>query len=471
MRFESLPAWLEWLESFHPTEIDLGLDRVGVVANSLGLRYNDASCCDDDYTGEYNSDNRLRPKVITIAGTNGKGSCVTVLNHLLTQSGFRVGSYTSPHLLRYNERISIDGEPVDDPMIVDAFERIDQARGLLSLTYFEFSTLAALDIFQYAQVDVVLLEVGLGGRLDAVNIVDADIAIVTSIDIDHVDWLGSDRESIGFEKAGIFRKNRVAICADLNPPQSLIDVAQSLSTQLLLNGRDFKWLDQGITSSWQGVNVEQKTITLNNLSLPLLPLGSIAAALQAFQLLPSFFAKKNKQLFVDQLDSLAFAGRFQSVNVAGRKVILDVAHNPAAALSLANNLSQLKISGHCLALCAMMKDKDAEGVVDALSKSFDRWFVADLLGNPRAQSASSLAEVIIQSSGITSVGVDSVDISTVKNGLVSIFSMIEAALFDALSSMTENDCLVVFGSFFTVAETLELINNKQRNSLAKLNVI
>ncbi len=447
MRFQSLQAWLEWLESFHPSEIDLGLDRVSEVAGRLKLDYNDSDS----------------PTVITIAGTNGKGSCVSVLNHLLTRSGLRVGSYTSPHLLRYNERININGEPVADHTIADSFKRIDQARETTSLTYFEFSTLAALDICQRANLDVVLLEVGLGGRLDAVNIIDPDIAIVTSIDIDHVDWLGSDRESIGFEKAGIFRPNRVAICADLNPPKSIIDVAQSLSANLLLNGRDFKLTDNDNVASWQGVNSDKIKIIINDLKLPSLPLGSIAAALQAFQLLPSSFAQKTKTLLVDQLASLTFMGRFQPVDVAGRQVILDVAHNPAAAFNLANNLSQLKIEGHCLALCAMMEDKDTAGVVEALSTSFDRWFVADLIGNPRAKSAQNLAEVICQS--LTS------KFESAENSAVSVYSTVEKGLFDALSSMKESDCLIVFGSFFTVAETLKLMNNKQHNLLAELAVI
>lgn len=216
IRFQTLTEWLEWQESLHFTAIDLGLDRCLSVAEKLEL---------------------LAPRhtVISVAGTNGKGSSAKMLESILRASGYKTGCYTSPHLIRYNERVQINGEEVSDDKLCESFNRIDRARGNISLTYFEFGTLAALDIFQHAEVDVAILEVGLGGRLDAVNCVDADAALVTSIDIDHVDWLGSDRESIGREKAGIYRASAPAICSDSNPPKSLLKYAENLGASLFLH--------------------------------------------------------------------------------------------------------------------------------------------------------------------------------------------------------------------------------------------
>ena len=241
LRFNRLDKWLEWQESLHFTAIELGLERCKRVADNMGL---------------------LKPSynVISVAGTNGKGSSVTLLDKILRNAGHKVGRYTSPHLLKYNERICINGEEVSDTELCESFDRIDRARGDISLTYFEFGTLAALDIFRQHDVELALLEVGLGGRLDAVNVLDADVALITSIDIDHQQWLGDNRESIAREKAGIFRNKAIAVCSDPNPPQSLIDCANALGTPLSVAGSDYQYFSNEDSWSWQANDLSLKEL-------------------------------------------------------------------------------------------------------------------------------------------------------------------------------------------------------------------
>jgi len=422
MRFTELAPWLRWLESHHPNEIDLGLGRVAEVAKLLGF----------DFDGT---------TVITIAGTNGKGSCVSVLESVLSGSGITVGAFTSPHLLRFNERIAIDGAAVADSDIVAAFDRIDRCRGAISLTYFEFATLAALDIFCRAELEVVLLEVGLGGRLDSVNIIDPDIAIITSIAIDHVAWLGNDRESIGFEKAGIFRQGRAAICADPEPPQSILDHAETLGAPLYLWGRDFQLsVDRGLNGNWWGVDTSGKTRRLEHMMLPQLPVASIGAALQALALL----GPENKPLLetvdLGRLADLQFPGRYQQVDLGSAQLVLDVAHNPAAAVLLASQLHDAPVSGRNIALVAVMADKDIKGIISALSQCFDSWFVGDLIDNARALSAEDLSREL-QCQGIDGI---------------TCYTSIAQAYRAAVDSLAAGDRLVVFGSSFTVAQVMQL---------------
>ena len=422
MRFTELQQWLHWLETNHPNEIDLGLGRVAKVAALMGFDFTDT-------------------KVITIAGTNGKGSCVAVLESLLSNSGITVGAFTSPHLLRFNERIALNGIAVEDSEIVTAFDRIDRCRGEISLTYFEFATLAGLDIFCRAELEVVLLEVGLGGRLDSVNIIDPDIAIVTSIAIDHVDWLGDNRESIGFEKAGIFRSGRAAICADPEPPQSVIDRAEALGAPLYLVGRDFQLqVDSEQQGHWRGLDAAGVERQLAQLALPQLPEGSIAAALQALALLGPVAKPFLDKVDFSGLAQLQFAGRFHRVDIAIGELVLDVAHNPAAATFLASQLHRAPV-GRNIALVAIMADKDVEGIVDALRDSFDYWILADLLDNSRALGAEQLAEVLRHQ------GIDA----------LQCCASVELALQLALDKMTATDRLVVFGSSFTVAEAMQFL--------------
>lgn len=420
MRFNTINKWLDWLETNHPNEIDLGLERVSSVGHALNLNFDNI-------------------KVVTVAGTNGKGSCVSVLGTLLGNSGYNIGCFTSPHFLYFNERIAINNKAVDDDVIIESFERIDQCRGEISLTYFEFATLAAMDIFCRSNLDIVILEVGLGGRLDSVNIIDPDVAIVTSVDIDHVDWLGHDRESIGFEKAGIFRSNKPAICADPNPPQSVIDTANSKKSPLFLWGRDFELVNTGNQLwCWEGTDRNGNKIKFEHLTLPQLPKGSIAAALQAIELLKLDEDNNNQIIDYQAISEICLPGRFQQMVIAGKEIILDVAHNPAAAINLANELKENPREGKTFALVAIMADKDVTGIIRALTNSFDSWYVGDLENNPRALKAAELALVLKKQS--------------IEN--INVYSSVMKGYQSVLNKMGQNDRLVVFGSFFTVAEVM-----------------
>ncbi|MGH1373530.1 MAG: bifunctional tetrahydrofolate synthase/dihydrofolate synthase [Cellvibrionaceae bacterium] len=423
MRFNTLEQWLSWQENLHTSEIDMGLDRVREVAERMQL---------------------LSPncQVLSIAGTNGKGSCVASVEALCLDQGVSVGSFTSPHLLRYNERIKINAEQVSDQQICESFERIDQARKDISLTYFEFGTLAAIDIIARAQVDVMVLEVGLGGRLDAVNIMDADVAVVTSIAVDHEQWLGSDISVIGHEKAGIYRPHKWAICADEQAPASVADhahnigaywVAMGMSLNMSLQDDDFgdeqSW-------SWSGVTSDGDLLELNRLPVPSLPLPSVAAALQAFVLLGFSLPKDPSAL----MSSLALAGRAEVIQHEGVEVMLDVAHNPAASELLAERLATHPPHGRNFVVLAMMEDKDRGGVLRPLQPYISQWFLADLPDNPRAATADQLE------ADLMSLGADGKGYTSVADALAA-----------ALSQAGEYDRVLVMGSFFTVAEALEIL--------------
>ncbi|MFA7553270.1 MAG: bifunctional tetrahydrofolate synthase/dihydrofolate synthase [Spongiibacteraceae bacterium] len=420
MRYDTLQDWLQWLETCHPSEIDLGLARVGHVAELMALSLGDT-------------------KVVTVAGTNGKGSCVASLNALLLSAGYQVGCFTSPHFLRYNERILLNGQQVTDQLLIESFQRIDQARGDISLTYFEFGTLAALDIFQRQQLDVVILEVGLGGRLDAVNIIDADIAIVTSIDIDHQQWLGTDREVIGREKAGIFRAGKVAISAGNTPPASLRASAQACAAIFYQAGEHFRASSNPAVQnwSWKGLSVTGTAFELYDLPAVSLPPESVVAAIQALHLLDLSMHRVDYSC----LARINLPGRFQQVFIEKRQVILDVAHNPAAADYLAQRLQQEASAGRTFALMGVMADKDVEGIISALRECVSVWFIADLQHCPRALAAPVLADKVEK---------------LTKADVRSFTSIAEAARV-ALQQMTDEDRLIVFGSFITVAEMLVLL--------------
>lgn len=419
MRYTELSDWLKWQESLHSTEIELGLDRVREVASRMGL---------------------LTPKakVVSVAGTNGKGSCVATLEALCVQQGLSVGSFTSPHLLRYNERIKINGQEVSDAEICASFERIDQARGEISLTYFEFGTLAAIDVFTRQGVAVMVLEVGLGGRLDAVNIMDADVAVVTSIALDHQDWLGTDLHKIGYEKAGIYRPYRWAICADETAPESVADYAHSINAYWVAMGMSLNITIDDNTAddrrwSWQGVTDEGELLQHSNLPLPQLPLPSVAAALQAFVLLGHDLPDDVSALVA----GLQLTGRAQKIEHHGRHFLLDVAHNPAAAELLAQRLRAEPCSAKTHCVVAMMKDKDRAGVFTALAPIVSAWYVADLPGNPRAATAAVLQTDL-----------------QLLNCTVQAFPHVTEALRQAQAVAADEDRIVVMGSFFTVAEAL-----------------
>lgn len=402
MRFSKLDDWLQWQQECHPSAIDLGLERVSKVAQTLGLLRTDAT-------------------VVTVAGTNGKGSCVAALEAMAMQAKLRVGAFTSPHLLRYNERVQINGSEATDDVLCQAFDAIDQARGETSLTYFEFSTLAALYLFQQRPLDLWVLEVGLGGRLDATNIVDADLAIVTSIDIDHVEWLGDNREAIGREKAGILREQRPAICADANPPNSLLNYAAQLGVPLSLLGEHFGYHEKNQqVVFWSGEEVSAP-VTVG------LPKASLAAAFHASHLL------QLGGVADAALTGLSLPGRMQRYHIGNKTIILDVAHNPAATASLARQLAPDCLAGPAAAVVAMMADKNIELSLAPLGNIIDRWAVCTIAGLPRA------------------AGVTQIEQALPEHQHKCAYSSVAQAL-TALVQEPDLQLIVVTGSFYTVAE-------------------
>lgn len=415
----SLDEWLSWLEKNHPKEIDLGLSRISRVAAHLNLLAFDAL-------------------IVTVGGTNGKGSCVAASAAILKAADYDVGVYTSPHLLDYSERIQINGQYATDQSICEAFEAIYQAADAeqTSLTYFEYGTLAALYLFRKAKVSALVLEVGLGGRLDAVNILDADIVIITSIDLDHQDWLGDTREKIGYEKAGIMRASKPMICADANPPQSLIDHAKNLGVDSYYLNQDFfyeidgdkwRWWNAYVDSGWQ--------------KSPKLPLPSMAAALQLATCLRLNFSKFD--LF-NLVADLSVFGRFQYLFKQERQWILDVAHNPAATALLSSRLKSWKAQhpdSKIHALVAMMSDKDRLNSLQNLQQEIDYWYLAELSFLPRAASTRQMTE------NLTSLG-----LSVTGQGKVG------ECLPTMIHKSKSNDLLLVFGSFFTVAEAMKFLD-------------
>jgi dihydrofolate synthase/folylpolyglutamate synthase len=419
MRFNTLNDWLSWQESLHPSEIDLGLARVRAVYERMGVTLN----C----------------PVITVAGTNGKGSSVAMLAAIYRAAGYRVGVYTSPHLLRYNERICIDGEEVSDEALCHSFERIDQARGETSITYFEFGTLAAFDLFGRAALDVVILEVGLGGRLDAVNIVDADVALIATIAIDHVAWLGNDRETIGREKAGIMRAGRPAVCGDLNPPQSIVQVAQELGVTLYLNGRDFGAKSQPEQWRWWSSQRQRDALPMPALRGSF-QLHNAAAVLMVVELLSERLPIAQAHIR-EGLANVKVAGRFQVIG-GDTPLVFDVAHNPESAQALASTLNAWPMPGRIFAVTAMMADKDIAGALQPLLKVIDEWHVT-AIDMARSATAERMQQEL-QSLGVTNVHCEA-----------TVITALEAVKTKA----QPNDRIVVFGSFYTVAEAIRAAYN------------
>jgi len=435
-RFTQLQDWLSWLEQLHPKSIDLGLQRVYTVANKLGL-LKSSSNISHEFSGAFSpADVDACSTVVTIAGTNGKGSCVSVLEQALvnqkSDSKACVGSYTSPHLHHFCERIRIDQQPVSETLICGAFDAVDNARGDISLTYFEFGTLAALWIFAQENIPYILLEVGLGGRLDAVNIVDADIAVITSIGIDHEDWLGNDRNIISQEKLGVMRAGRPLIIAETHMTPALEQVAE-LPECLLVN-RDFSLNTvEDKPEQWQFTYAGFAQC----LPLPSLPLPSVAAALLVLDLLKCM---PEKQSLVGLMKQVGLSGRFQKVTIDGRCVIYDVAHNPAAAIQLAGRLTI--DGGKTLAVMAVMSDKDHNAILEPLYDVINHWYLGDLADNPRAAKALELAPLLDE-----------------RQCHYLIEPTIEEAFHKANAIAREHDRIVVFGSFYTVAAIQSLINS------------
>ena len=422
----SLAGWLEHIERLHPKTIALGLDRVARVRNALGLA--------------------PAFPVITVGGTNGKGSVCALLEAILQSAGYRVGRYTSPHLLRYNERVRVAGAEATDDALAQGFAAVERARGEVPLTYFEYGTLAAVWLFVEQRVEAGVLEVGLGGRLDAVNAFDPDCAVVTTVDIDHVDFLGGDREAIGREKAGIFRAGRPAVCADSAPPASLLEHAAEIGARLLRIGADFGATPQGRQWQYWGPGGRRGA-----LPYPVLrgacQLANAAAAIAALESLRERLpvAVNDIRAGLLQADN---PGRFQVL--PGRPaVILDVAHNPQAARALAASLAAMGSGGRVLAVFAMLKDKDIAGVVAAVKPQVAHWFIAGLEG-ARGAGIGEVREALAASAVTAVTACDSV----------------AAAYAQACDIATENDRIAVFGSFYTVAAVMQL-RERQRASPAR----
>ena len=417
----SLDQWLQRLESLHPNEIELGLERVTAVALRLDLL-------------------PLKQPVITVAGTNGKGSTVAVLEALLGETGCSTGSYTSPHFLRFNERIRVAGREVADSEIIAAFALIDEARGDIPLTYFEYATLAALLVFRARNPDIVILEVGLGGRLDAVNAVDPTVAVITSIDLDHQDWLGDSRGEIAREKAGILRRGAPAIIADAAPPPELMaSVAAAGAAPVYRLGREFT-VDTD-AQSWQGelcgIGGERRTLARRACGA-LLP-ENICAALQAALSIGRDFSEEQLQRALTRARP---HGRRELRRVAGRDYVLDVAHNAAAVNKLSEYISATPCNGRTISLFSAMADKDISGMLEAVSTDFDAWFLADQPAISRAAPAADIA-ALLRLEG---------------QNMISVSKNVRQALRRAQKIMVEGDRLVVFGSFYTVAEVLPLLD-------------
>ncbi len=403
----SLADWLVYLEHLHTSAIDLGLDRVQEVAVRAKLT-------------------KPAPYVITVAGTNGKGSTCAILERILLAAGYRVGVYSSPHLIRYNERVRIDGIDLPDEDHSHAFAAIDYQRAGTSLSLFEFGTLAALWLFQQKKVDVVILEVGLGGRLDATNVVDHDVSVITSLAIDHVDWLGSDIEVIGFEKAGIFRSERPAICGQPHPPASVAAHADDIGAQLYQVGYQFDYEVFNDHWSWRS-----GAFDLPQLPIPCLPIPNAATALMALGVSELTITDEH---IVDGLSNVRLSGRMQVVSEQPY-VLMDVAHNPHSAQYLAKHLQQLK-KRHAFskvhAVIAMLHDKDITSTVAEMIGEVDYWYPASLTG-PRAATFDEI--------------INNLPVQEIVGYETPVL-----AYESACQNTSEQDMIIVFGSFHTVGE-------------------
>jgi dihydrofolate synthase / folylpolyglutamate synthase len=400
----SLAAWLRYIEGLHSQPIELGLERVKQVAEQLDLL-------------------KPAPTVFTVAGTNGKGTTCCTLESILLAAGLRVGVYSSPHLLRYTERVRIQGQELSEAEHSHSFAQIDVGREGISLTYFEFGTLSALQLFKQAKLDVVILEVGLGGRLDATNIVDSDVAAITSIAIDHTDWLGFSRESIGREKTGVFRAGKPAVVGEPDMPRSIVEVAEKLGAQLYQRDKAWQFSQQGQYWNWQCGGHQWA-----NLPLPNVPLANAATALAV---LHYSGLSLHEDAICQGLRAAHLPGRFQIVSEQPL-LILDVAHNPHAARYLTDKLAQLPKHGKVRAVVGMLSDKDIGGTLACLSEQVDEWYCAPLEG-PRGATAAQLAGHLVQSRQ---------------------FSDVEAAWRQAMLDAEPQDVVIVCGSFHTVAHVM-----------------
>jgi dihydrofolate synthase/folylpolyglutamate synthase len=411
-----LEAWLDYISAQHPAQIALGLERVREVMGRMGVA--------------------APPFAFTVGGTNGKGSTCAYLECILRTAGYRTGLYTSPHLLRYNERVRIAGEEAADAILARTFARVEAARGDVPLTYFEFGTLAALAAFEEAQVDVAILEVGLGGRLDAVNVIDAGCSIVSSVDLDHQAWLGDTREAIGLEKAHIFRRSRPAFFGDADPPATLVGHAEAIGAHLQLLGRDFRPVPHERQWDFEGRRGARRALPMPALR-GAWQLANAATALAALDEVAERFPVSLGEV-KRGLTAVRLAGRLQVL--PGRPVVvLDVAHNPHAARALARGLGEMGFHENTIAVFAMLADKDIGGVIDAVSPRVDRWHVATLASDRAAPATRVAGELAARG----------------LSNRTRVFATVPLAYEAALREAGPNDRILVFGSFHTVAGVLE----------------
>lgn len=418
-RFQSLPEWLRWQESLHFTAVDPGLARIGQVWQTI------------------NQGAVLPFTIITVAGTNGKGSSVALLESILRTAGYKTGTYTSPHILRYNERICINNNPCSDEDICNIFNEIDTVREDISLTYFEFATLAAIELFKVHKVDIVILEVGMGGRLDAVNLFDTDIALITPISLDHVSWLGDTRELIGAEKAGILRQNKAVICSEESPPDSVLSRAQDLNSPVYKAGTEFRYTIS--KNNWQWSNSDNEW---NKLAMPALEgdyqFQNSAAILQVISLLIEQGYNISQSQINTGLSSVKLMGRFQRIASDDVEVILDVTHNEQGAQNLAKLLAEYPIEGQTFAVLGMLKDKDAVTVGKILEPAIAQWNVGTLTGD-RGMSSKQLSDQLSQH---------------VEADKINQFESLESAYKHTLEQAKKSDRVIVFGSFHTIEAIL-----------------
>lgn len=409
MHLSTLKEWMTWIESIHYTEIDLGLDRVKVVAEKLGVLQ--AAC-----------------PVIIVGGTNGKGSTVFGLEAIYRAAQYQTGVFISPVLFQQNEQVRINGRMASDEEFCEAFAKVDDARGNVTLTPFEFCTLGALCIFQKYVLDVLILEVGLGGRLDAVNIMDADVAVVTNIGIDHVNWLGSTRELIGREKAGIFRSGRKAVCGDYDPPRSLIQTASDLQTPLLCLGRDFEFRENQGQWTWTYQDTRYENLPLNSLLTQ-----NMAVVMMVINLLQSRLPVSSKAIH-QGLTQVKLQGRIQIIE-GDITQVFDVSHNPDAVALLKKKLDMLVCDGRTIAVFSMLNDKDIKGSLAIMKHTMDEWYVAPLQ-TKRSLTLESLKKSFSE--------------ADIRN--VVFFSHLPEAYLAAIQNARRGDRVIIFGSFHTVAE-------------------
>jgi len=426
MRFNSLNAWLDWQATLNPAEIDLGLERIIDVMQRMALA------------------NQFECPLIMVAGTNGKGSTVSLLESMASSAGLKVACYTSPHIIRYNERIKINGEEIDDDSLCQSFERIDQARGEIALTYFEFGTLAAIDLFMRAKPDMVIMEIGLGGRLDAVNVMQPDVSVITSIAIDHIDWLGDNREDIAREKAGIMREHKPTICGEPDVPDSLLEVAQKKSTELFQLNQQYK-VESLSSDGW---SLQSPFGNLQNLPRPALQgefqLGNAATAIMSLQALKSSLAISDDQIRQGLLNA-RLQGRFEMLHEQPL-VITDVAHNPQAVATLVAQCQSQAIEGSTRIVIAMLADKPVDEVLSLLSPIADYWYSAGLEDEARGLSARIMSDKIKHVLNKNeSLAQSPLDVKLCPE--LTVKAAIDAAMRDA----DPQDRIVILGSFYTVA--------------------